>query len=177
MHVIKSESLNSLNELSLDFGSYIESFTAVLFQSFCSEHWQTTWNKFVNGDYPQADEARMKTQCFKSAWLTVAIHEGFAFPKNYAHLSAAPNTVNGNVVHWTVGRLKSSGLLSRNEIIQIGARNTQRIIPFQVPCYTALASFPYARFSQRTTSATDSITRSGRADISTPITSSLFALY
>lgn len=47
----------------------------------------------------------METQCFKSAWLAVALHEGFGFPPNYPGLSAAPETVNGRVVHWTIGAL------------------------------------------------------------------------
>ncbi len=47
----------------------------------------------------------MRTQCFKSAWMTVALHEGVGFPAAYAKLSAAPETVNGKVVHWTIGAL------------------------------------------------------------------------
>ncbi len=61
--------------------------------------------KWQDGDYPTADQMRMETQCFKSAWLGVALHEGFAFPEDYDRLSAAPETVNGKVVHWTIGAL------------------------------------------------------------------------
>ena len=47
----------------------------------------------------------MQTQCFKSAWVAVALHEGLGFPADYAHLASAPETVNGKVVHWTLGAL------------------------------------------------------------------------
>jgi len=74
-------------------------------KDFCSTKWHLTWAKFLKGAYPKSDVSRLQTQCFKSAWLTVALHEGLTFPRNYVHLSAAPNTVQGEVVHWTVGAL------------------------------------------------------------------------
>merc|ERR1712098_1033911 len=48
---------------------------------------------------------RLETQCFKSVWVTVALHQGLTFPRSYGHLTAAPNTVHGEVVHWTLGAL------------------------------------------------------------------------
>ena len=59
----------------------------------------------MDGQYPKADKERVQTQCFKSNWLTVVLHEGLGFPTSYSHLSAAPETVNGKVVHWTLGAL------------------------------------------------------------------------
>ena len=61
--------------------------------------------KWKENEYPKADKERMETQCFKSAWVAVAIHEGFHFQDQYSGLTSAPNTVNGRVAHWTVGAL------------------------------------------------------------------------
>jgi len=74
-------------------------------KDFCSSRWHLSWAKFMQGSYPNSDTERLETQCFKSVWVTVALHEGLTFPLNYGHLSAAPNTVHGQVVHWTLGAL------------------------------------------------------------------------
>lgn len=69
-------------------------------KDFCAENWTEIQRK-----YPNIDQERLKTQCIKSVWIAVSLHEGFKFPKNFGHLTSAPNTVNGEVVHWTVGAL------------------------------------------------------------------------
>lgn len=74
-------------------------------QDFCSQDWSVIFEKFSEGSFPQADLERMKTQCFKSAWVVVALHQGLAFPENYSRLTAAPNSLNGRVIHWTLGAL------------------------------------------------------------------------
>jgi len=74
-------------------------------RDFCSSRWHLTWTKFLQGSYPNSDKERLYTQCFKSVWVTVALHQGLMFPADYGHLSSAPNTVHGQVVHWTLGAL------------------------------------------------------------------------
>ena len=74
-------------------------------QNFCDTDWNTTWQKFKDRKYIKADKERMETQCFKSVWIAVALHQGFMFPNNYKLLTSAPNTVRGRVAHWTVGAL------------------------------------------------------------------------
>ena len=74
-------------------------------KNFCSSRWHLSWAKYLQGSYPNSDTERLETQCFKSVWVTVALHEGLTFPTNYGHLTAAPNTVHGQVVHWTLGAL------------------------------------------------------------------------
>jgi len=74
-------------------------------KEFCSTKWHISWTKYLQGSYPDSDSERLSTQCFKSVWLTVALHEGLAFPQNYGHLTGAPETVQGKVVHWTLGAL------------------------------------------------------------------------
>lgn len=74
-------------------------------KAFCSTRWMTSLARFKQGAYPNSDLERLETQCFKSAWVSVALHQGFLLPQHYAHLTAAPNTVHGEVVHWTLGAL------------------------------------------------------------------------
>lgn len=75
-------------------------------QAFCSRHWDNQiYPEWQAGKYPNADLERLKTECVKSVWISVALHEGFSFPLDFAHLISAPNTVNSQVVHWTIGAL------------------------------------------------------------------------
>merc|ERR1712012_864272 len=74
-------------------------------QAFCSRHWDVIFPDWQAGKYPNADLERLKTECVKSVWISVALHEGFSFPLDFAHLISAPNTVNSQVVHWTIGAL------------------------------------------------------------------------
>jgi len=74
-------------------------------KDFCSSRWHLTWAKYLHGNYPHSDTERLQTQCFKSVWVTVGLHEGLTFPSTYGHLTTAPNTVYGKVVHWTLGAL------------------------------------------------------------------------
>ena len=74
-------------------------------QAFCSRHWDDIHPDWQAGKYPNADLERLKTECVKSVWISVALHEGFSFPLDFAHLISAPNTVNSQVVHWTIGAL------------------------------------------------------------------------
>ena len=44
-------------------------------REFCSGRWHISWNKYLTGAYPKSDVERLETQCFKSVWLTVALHQ------------------------------------------------------------------------------------------------------
>ena len=74
-------------------------------KEFCSTRWHLSWAKYLQGSFPNSDVERLVTQCFKSVWVTAALHEGLLFPPGYGHLTSAPNTVHGQVVHWTLGAL------------------------------------------------------------------------
>jgi len=74
-------------------------------KEFCSTRWHLSWAKYLQGSFPNSDVERLTTQCFKSVWVTAALHQGLLFPPGYGHLTSAPNTVHGQVVHWTLGAL------------------------------------------------------------------------
>ncbi len=43
-------------------------------------------------------------QCFKSAWISTVLHEGFKFPRNFKQFTTA-QLVEGKSAHWTLGAL------------------------------------------------------------------------
>lgn len=100
-----SEFWYSMEDVLKMGGPYIHDKFETAAKHFCETPWELTWNRFNAGQFRNANRQRMETQCFKSNWLIVALHEGFGFPDTYSHLSAAPETVNGKVVHWTLGAL------------------------------------------------------------------------
>lgn len=86
-------------------GQYMFSKYKQAAKQFCAAKWHHTWARFLQGSYPKSDVERLQTQCFKSVWVATALHQGLTFPTTYGHLTAAPNTVHGEVVHWTLGAL------------------------------------------------------------------------
>merc|ERR1712200_283667 len=86
-------------------GQYMFSKYKQAAKQFCATKWHHTWTRFLQGSYPNSDVERLQTQCFKSVWVAAALDQGLTFPLHYGHLSAAPNTVHGEVVHWTLGAL------------------------------------------------------------------------
>jgi len=100
-----SEFWYSMNDVLGMGGQYMFNKYRQASTDFCSAEWHLSWAKYMQGSFPNSDVERLETQCFKSVWVTVALHEGLTFPANYGHLTAAPDTVNGQVVHWTLGAL------------------------------------------------------------------------
>uniref|UniRef100_A0A646QD70 Ectonucleoside triphosphate diphosphohydrolase 4 n=1 Tax=Hemiscolopendra marginata TaxID=943146 RepID=A0A646QD70_9MYRI len=72
-------------------------------KAFCTTRWPSLEKRYRSGLYPLADLHRFQTQCFKSSWLTVVLHEGLGFSKDYLQLQSSPNTIGGKVAHWTLG--------------------------------------------------------------------------
>src|SRR5690606_26448842 len=54
--------------------------------------------------YPTADFKRLLYQCFKSAWITSILHDGFQMPQHYSRLKSV-STLNNEPVQWTLGAL------------------------------------------------------------------------
>ena len=71
-----------LFEHSNFFIKYIHLFST-FFQNYCGTNWDISLQAWKENQYPKADKERMETQCFKSAWVAVAIHEGFHFQDQY----------------------------------------------------------------------------------------------
>jgi len=132
-------------------------------QKFCSTKWEVTYDKFTEGKYPKADKERLETQCFKSAWIAVALHQGFNFPNDYHGLTSSPNTVGGRVAHWTVGALLyRTRYFPLSFHLQESGKNTGIKIKCPIHHKTILDHFPFvnkmfASFSSILFSAKDNM--------------------
>ncbi|XP_060076889.1 ectonucleoside triphosphate diphosphohydrolase 7-like [Ylistrum balloti] len=73
-------------------------------QKFCSTKWTTLQSRVEQKLYPNADDQRMKTECFKSAWMTTVLHHGLKFPVTYHQLRSV-NLINNRDIQWTLGAL------------------------------------------------------------------------
>ena len=45
-----------------------------------------------------------RTQCVKSAWMSLVLHEGFGFPEDHMMLRSTAR-ISGHSVHWSLGAL------------------------------------------------------------------------
>lgn len=73
-------------------------------KDFCKTRWAIHKRHYAMGLYPKADDYRFKYQCFKSAWMTSALHDGLKFPKDYHGLTTV-QMIEGKEVQWTLGAL------------------------------------------------------------------------
>lgn len=73
-------------------------------KDYCSTRWSTLLNRFHQGVYTLADRKRLQYQCFKSAWMSVVLHEGLKVPVNYGGLRSA-SVITGQHAHWSLGAL------------------------------------------------------------------------
>ena len=83
---------------------YRHSFIEAASKDFCKRSWSLHRHHYKMGLYPHADAFRFKYQCFKSAWMTTALHKGLRFPDGYKNLTAV-QTINGKEVQWAMGAL------------------------------------------------------------------------
>jgi Golgi nucleoside diphosphatase len=72
--------------------------------NYCSTSWSVILDRFKRKLYRNADNRRLLYQCFKSAWITSVLHDGFKMPKSYTKYKSA-STVNDEQVQWTLGAL------------------------------------------------------------------------
>ena len=73
-------------------------------REYCNLDWQTVLDWKSKDLYPRADLERLETECFKSAWLSLVIHEGFGFPDDFQDLQSTEK-IQGREIQWTMGAL------------------------------------------------------------------------
>ncbi|XP_036389097.1 ectonucleoside triphosphate diphosphohydrolase 7-like [Megalops cyprinoides] len=72
---------------------------------YCATKWTTLKQRLDSKLFSsQADLSRLKSQCFKSAWMYEVLHSGFRFPQDYPSLKTA-QLVYDKEVQWTLGAM------------------------------------------------------------------------
>ena len=74
-------------------------------QDYCATAWSTIVRRRAEGLYGSSDDARLARQCFKSVYVTAALHTGLGLPTSYRGLTSTPSVVRGRVSTWTLGAL------------------------------------------------------------------------
>lgn len=73
-------------------------------KDYCQTAWKTSLSRHSRGLYPKADSYRLRTQCFKSAYMYAVLHLGLKFPKSYSSLINV-QLIKDKEIHWTLGAL------------------------------------------------------------------------
>ncbi|KHN79288.1 Nucleoside-diphosphatase mig-23 [Toxocara canis] len=85
-------------------GPYNFTLLAAKARDFCKLRWSTIQSRSRLKLYPKADEDRLRSQCFKSAWIAAVLHTGFSLDKSKNRFRSVFD-VNGEEVQWTLGAM------------------------------------------------------------------------
>lgn len=94
--------------------------------NFCNTTWTGIEKGFEDNQYRNIDSIdRLKVQCFKSAYLSNLLHEGFGLPQesedNNGPMLESIDELNGYSVSWTMGAmlLYSSSTIKEKSLVQL----------------------------------------------------------
>uniref|UniRef100_A0A7E4V048 Nucleoside phosphatase GDA1/CD39 n=1 Tax=Panagrellus redivivus TaxID=6233 RepID=A0A7E4V048_PANRE len=73
-------------------------------RSYCSQRWPAIKSRARAQMYPRANEERLETQCFKSAWIHAILHDGFFVDEN-KHKFQSANKIANQEVQWALGAM------------------------------------------------------------------------
>ncbi|CAJ0954213.1 unnamed protein product, partial [Mesorhabditis belari] len=73
-------------------------------RQFCNQRWSVIQSQWRSKLYPKADEDRIRTQCFKSAWITAALHSGFDINEQKNKFQSVM-MLDGQEVQWALGAM------------------------------------------------------------------------
>lgn len=83
-------------------GTYNLSAVSIKARRFCRQKWSNIRSHMAL--YPKADEIRLRSQCFKSAWVTAVLHSGFNVDRISNHFQSVLD-INGQEVQWALGAM------------------------------------------------------------------------
>lgn len=99
-----SEYWFSLDEVLSLGGPYNYTLVAEKSKHFCSQRWSAIKAAARRKLYPKSNEDRLKSQCFKSAWITAILHHGFDVDKEHNSFQSA-FSIAGQEVQWALGAM------------------------------------------------------------------------
>jgi len=96
--------------LGLDPGSFTSEKFLQVSHELCSAEqsdFHDVYENFKKGKYAaNANEDRIRQQCFKSAWLDAILFQGHEFPRDLSPASILPiSSIEGTEIQWTLGAL------------------------------------------------------------------------
>ncbi|KAF0297386.1 Ectonucleoside triphosphate diphosphohydrolase 7 [Amphibalanus amphitrite] len=100
-----SEFWYSMEDTLRSGGQYSYSRFSQTAKDYCATSWPTLLRRRGEGLYGTSDDERLARQCFKSVYLTAALHTGLGLPRSYGGLTSTASVVRGRVSTWTLGAL------------------------------------------------------------------------
>ncbi|KHJ42607.1 Vps53-like protein [Trichuris suis] len=97
-----SEYWYSTNDVLNLSGAYDHEVFEKSASDFCNLNWTSIWTLFRHKKFPNADIARIRTQCFKAAWAFALLHKGLRFPVNISNFHPV-SRMSGHDIQWTLG--------------------------------------------------------------------------
>ncbi|CDW54398.1 GDA1 CD39 domain containing protein [Trichuris trichiura] len=97
-----SEYWYSTNDVLNLTGAYDHEVFEKSASDFCNLNWTSIWTLFRHKKFPNADIARIRTQCFKAAWAFALLHKGLRFPVNISNFHPV-SRMSGHDIQWTLG--------------------------------------------------------------------------
>ncbi|KAE9556563.1 hypothetical protein FO519_000257 [Halicephalobus sp. NKZ332] len=85
-------------------GTYNHSSFEERARGFCSQRWPAIKTKAKAQLYPKANDERLETQCFRSAWIHAILHDGFYVDEN-RHKFQSANKIGDQEVQWALGAM------------------------------------------------------------------------
>jgi ectonucleoside triphosphate diphosphohydrolase 4 len=85
-------------------GAYNHSSFESRAKEFCQQRWSSIKSKARAQLYPRANDERLETQCFKSAWIHAILHDGFFVDENQ-HKFQSANKIAEQEVQWALGAM------------------------------------------------------------------------
>jgi ectonucleoside triphosphate diphosphohydrolase 4 len=85
-------------------GAYNHSTFEERAKEFCQQRWSSIKSKARAQLYPKANDERLETQCFKSAWIHAILHDGFFVDENQ-HKFQSANKISEQEVQWALGAM------------------------------------------------------------------------
>lgn len=71
---------------------------------FCQTEWRLVSDRYSKQLYTYADLYRLRSQCLKSAWLSLILHQGLEFSTDSVSLRTT-SSIGGQSVQWPLGAL------------------------------------------------------------------------